>query len=100
MRGRLTPLFSVFAILAAWAAPAPAADLPAFKRGISMELWTSWPAEAKWANPEKLFPFPEWRRVVTPADLAALKTAGLDFVRLPIDPGVFSQPAPHPSKTG
>jgi endoglucanase len=63
-----------------------------FKRGVSMELWTSWPAETEWSKPEVLFPFPEWRRNVTPEGLKALKTAGLDFVRLPIDPGVFISP--------
>lgn len=63
-----------------------------FKRGVSMELWTSWPAETEWSKPEVLFPFPEWRRQVTPDALKALKTSGLDFVRLPIDPGVFISP--------
>ncbi len=63
-----------------------------FKRGVSMELWTSWPAETEWSKPEVLFPFPEWRRNVTPDALKALKTAGIDFVRLPIDPGVFISP--------
>lgn len=67
------------------------ADLT-FKRGVSMELWTSWPAESEWSKPEVLFPFPEWRRHVNQEALAALKTAGLDFVRLPIDPGVFISP--------
>ncbi|MGL4405460.1 MAG: glycoside hydrolase family 5 protein [Notoacmeibacter sp.] len=62
---------------------------PVFKRGVAMELWTSWPAETEWSKPEVLFPFPEWRRNVTPEALKALKTSGLDFVRLPIDPGVF-----------
>lgn len=62
---------------------------PVFKRGVSMELWTSWPAEAEWSKPEILFPFPEWRRNVTPDALKVLKASGLDFVRLPIDPGVF-----------
>ena len=63
-----------------------------FKRGVSMELWTAWPAESEWSKPEVLFPFPEWRRNVTPEAIKALKTAGLDFVRLPIDPGVFISP--------
>jgi endoglucanase len=63
-----------------------------FKRGVSMELWTAWPAESEWSKPEVLFPFPEWRRNVTPDALKALKTAGLDFVRLPVDPGVFISP--------
>jgi endoglucanase len=77
------------AALTASAASAQAAP-PEFKRGVSMELWTSWPAEAEWADEAKLFPFPEWRRLVTDDDLAALKSAGLDFVRLPVDPGVFA----------
>jgi hypothetical protein len=71
---------------------APAAAMPEFKRGVSMELWTSWPAEAEWGDEAKLFPFPEWRRTVTQSDLEALKGDGLDFVRLPLDPGVFLSP--------
>jgi endoglucanase len=75
--------------LAVSVAPVAAAELPSFTRGVSMELWTSWPSPADWGDAEKLFPFPEWRRTVTPEDLAALKAKGLDFVRLPVDPGVF-----------
>lgn len=75
-------------ILALANTPAMAGPLK-LKRGVSMELWTSWPSETEWSKPEVLFPFPEWRRNVTPEALKALKTDGLDFVRLPIDPGVF-----------
>jgi endoglucanase len=81
-------LVSAFAMAASSALATPVT----FKRGVSMELWTSWPAETEWSKPEVLFPFPEWRRNVTPDALKALKTAGLDFVRLPIDPGVFISP--------
>ena len=83
--------FSLIAVLAMAGSTAFAAPVT-FKRGVSMELWTSWPAETEWSKPEVLFPFPEWRRNVTPDALKALKTAGLDFVRLPIDPGVFLSP--------
>ncbi|MCU0830540.1 MAG: glycoside hydrolase family 5 protein [Rhizobiaceae bacterium] len=76
--------------------PSRAADLPSFTRGVSMELWTSWPAPADWGDAAKLFPFPEWRRTVTADDLAALKAKGLDFVRMPVDPGVFVAPAAAP----
>jgi endoglucanase len=81
-------LVAAFAMASTTAFAAP----PVFKRGVSMELWTAWPAETEWSKPEVLFPFPEWRRNVTPDGLKALKTAGLDFVRLPIDPGVFLSP--------
>jgi endoglucanase len=59
------------------------------KRGISMELWNTWPAESEWSKQDIILPFPEWRKNVSAADLADLKKSGLDFVRLPIDPGVF-----------
>jgi endoglucanase len=79
---------AAFALVSSTAFAAPLT----FKRGVSMELWTSWPAESEWSKPEVLFPFPEWRRNVNTDALKALNTAGLDFVRLPIDPGVFISP--------
>ena len=62
------------------------------ERGISMELWKTWPAPNEWDNPAKLFPFPEWRKTVSARDLENLKNIGYDFIRVPIDPGVFIAP--------
>lgn len=59
------------------------------KRGINLDAWTTWPDESRWDEREAILPFPEWRKTVTDADLAALKAAGLDFVRMPIDPSPF-----------
>jgi endoglucanase len=86
MRALMKPLVIALAILSGSAFSAAALT---FKRGISMEQWTTWPAESEWGKPEVMFPFPEWRRNVTPEALADLKSQGLDFVRLPVDPGVF-----------
>jgi hypothetical protein len=91
MRNSLAIPASLIAAVMLASTAAFSAD-PTFKRGVSMELWTSWPAESEWSKPEVLFPFPEWRRNVNQEALAALKTAGLDFVRLPVDPGVFMSP--------
>ena len=92
-RCSLDVVLPLMSILAIFPAITPALSAPVqFKRGVSMELWTSWPAQTEWSKPEVLFPFPEWRRNVTPEALVALKTAGIDFVRLPIDPGVFIAP--------
>ena len=59
------------------------------RRGISLDIWSTWPEESRWADEAALFPFPEWRRTLTADDIKALKDAGYDFVRLPIDPAPF-----------
>ncbi len=61
-------------------------------RGINFDQWTTWPDRADWGDPQKVVPFPEWRRTMTDADLARLKSAGLDFVRMPVDPRIFLAP--------
>ena len=65
------------------------------KRGISLDIWTTWPAEEKWDDPNVIFPFPEWRKSVGEKELNDLKAAGFDFVRMPVDPSLFLS-----SKTG
>ncbi len=59
------------------------------KRGLNMDIWVTWPDESGWGDAGVLFPYPEWRRFVKPADLAAVKQAGFDFVRIPFDPAPF-----------
>jgi endoglucanase len=59
------------------------------RRGINLDAWTTWPDESRWDEREAILPFPEWRKSVSEADLAALKAAGLDFVRMPVDPSPF-----------
>lgn len=70
------------------ATPATAAAFKA-KRGISLDIWTTWPDESRWDEPGVLLPFPEWRRHVDAAALQALKAGGFDFVRMPVDPSPF-----------
>ncbi|MGE3306929.1 MAG: glycoside hydrolase family 5 protein [Rhizobiaceae bacterium] len=59
------------------------------KRGLNMDIWVTWPAPSAWGDANVLFPYPEWRRFVKPADLKALRQAGFDFVRIPLDPAPF-----------
>lgn len=73
-------------VLATAAAAAPEFSM---RRGISLDIWNSWPDESRWDEPDVLLPFPEWRRSVTKEDLTGLKSTGFDFVRIPVDPSVF-----------
>lgn len=58
-------------------------------RGVSLDLWESWPDEARLAEPGFLDVFPEWRRSIGMDKIRFLREAGFDFVRLPIDPFAF-----------
>jgi endoglucanase len=69
-------------------APSFAATFQA-KRGISLDIWVTWPDESKWGDQSVLLPFPEWRKNVGEKELGDLKAAGFDFVRMPIDPSPF-----------
>lgn len=75
----------VLAVIAAACLPAAAATF-SMQRGINLDAWTTWPGEDRWGEPDILLPFPEWRRTVGAAELQALKEAGFDFVRMPVDP--------------
>lgn len=77
-------LLAVLAI----ATPGQAATF-AMKRGLNLDIWTTWPGEDKWGDRETLLPYPEWRKTLTAADLADLKAAGFDFLRMPVDPAPF-----------
>jgi endoglucanase len=59
------------------------------RRGISLDIWTTWPDESKWGDANVMLPFPEWRKTVGEKELAFLKSAGFDFVRMPVDPSPF-----------
>jgi endoglucanase len=80
-------LFLLAALLFS-ALPASAATFQA-KRGISLDIWQTWPDESKWGDASVMLPFPEWRKTVGEKELALLKAAGFDFVRMPIDPSPF-----------
>ncbi len=67
------------------ALPGQAATFSA-KRGINLDIWTTWPGQETWGDRDALLPYPEWRKFLKAEDLAALKADGFDFVRMPVDP--------------
>lgn len=68
------------------ARPAPAV----FRRGISTWPWFSLTTEYPAPRTDYAWPpFQADRPVPTSADLMALRSAGFDFIRLPVDPGPF-----------
>ncbi|MGY6707693.1 MAG: glycoside hydrolase family 5 protein [Rhizobiaceae bacterium] len=79
------------ATMAFAAIPSSLAAEPAFQaaRGINMDQWVTWPSADRWTDDDALFPFPEWRRSVGREELAELRSAGLDFIRMPVDPVPF-----------
>lgn len=81
-------LLSACLVLALPAGPLAATEFQP-GRGLNMDIWMTWPAEARWAEAEVLLPWPEWRKTVDPARLADLKAAGFDTIRIPFDPAVF-----------
>lgn len=70
---------------------APMAQAASFnaRRGLNMDIWTTWPGRDKWGEAATLLPFPEWRKHVAAADLAQLRADGFDFIRMPVDPAPF-----------
>ena len=77
--------FALIAVLLGMAHSTPIT----LKRGLNLDIWDVWPGEDQWGDRGVLLPFPEWRRKLTSNDFAALKNAGFDFVRIPIDPAPF-----------
>lgn len=69
----------------------PGAEAAGFtmKRGINLDMWTTWPDESRWGDEAAILPYPEWRRTEGAAELEQLKRDGFDFVRMPIDPAPF-----------
>ena len=69
--------------------PAHAAP-PAIKPNRGMNLWPWFSLTREFAAPSKDYDWPPYqvdRAVPARRDLAALREAGIDFVRLPVDPG-------------
>lgn len=81
-------LMAALLALAALALPAQAATF-AMKRGLNLDQWVTWPTEDKWGDRQAILPFPEWRKFLKEDDLKALKDAGFDFLRMPVDPSPF-----------
>lgn len=59
------------------------------KRGPNLDQWVTWPTEDKWGEGQAILPYPKWRQFLKQDDLEALKDAGLDFLRMPVDPSPF-----------
>lgn len=76
------------ALLLCAASPGAAATFTA-KRGLNLDIWTTWPGQSQWADRDILLPFPEWRKFLGAADLEKLKRDGFDFLRMPVDPAPF-----------
>ncbi|TIR16371.1 MAG: glycoside hydrolase family 5 protein [Mesorhizobium sp.] len=81
-------LMAALLALGALALPAGAATF-SMKRGLNLDQWVTWPTEDKWGDRQAMLPYPEWRKSLKQDDLKALKEAGLDFVRMPVDPAPF-----------
>ncbi|MER9304786.1 glycoside hydrolase family 5 protein [Mesorhizobium sp. M0293] len=81
-------LTAVLLVLAALVWPSEAVTF-SMKRGLNLDQWTTWPGEDQWGDAKAILPYPEWRKFLGEDDLKALKDAGFDFLRMPIDPSPF-----------
>ena len=81
-------LMAALLVLTALALPGHAATF-SMKRGLNLDQWTTWVGEDQWSDPKAILPYPEWRKFLKDEDLKALKDAGLDFLRMPVDPSPF-----------
>ncbi|PBB19140.1 cellulase family glycosylhydrolase [Mesorhizobium sp. WSM4313] len=81
-------LMAALLALGPLALPAAAATF-SMKRGLNLDQWVTWPVEDTWGERQAILPYPEWRKFLKEDDLKALKSAGLDFLRMPVDPSPF-----------
>ncbi|MBZ9659082.1 glycoside hydrolase family 5 protein [Mesorhizobium sp. ESP-6-4] len=81
-------LMAALLALGPLALPAAAATF-SMKRGLNLDQWITWPVEDRWGERQAILPYPEWRKFLKEGDLKALKGAGLDFLRMPVDPSPF-----------
>jgi hypothetical protein len=81
-------LMSALLVMAASALPGQAASF-SMKRGLNLDQWVTWPGEDQWGDAKATLPYPEWRKFLKEDDLKALKAAGFDFLRMPVDPSPF-----------
>ncbi|MEP9397875.1 cellulase family glycosylhydrolase [Mesorhizobium sp. KR2-14] len=84
----LRAMLVALALMAATGMAAQAASF-SMKRGMNLDIWTTWPDESLWGDERVILPFPEWRKTEGAADLKLLKETGFDFVRMPVDPSPF-----------
>lgn len=90
MRQILSCAFAVLAL--AWLTPASAQNAPPFRHGVA--LFHPLISATLQTGSKTQFVFPPFaapRHLLTDAQLTAIKNAGFDFVRLPVDPGPFLQ---------
>ncbi len=59
------------------------------RRGVSTDVWVTWPDRAELVSKTDLADFPDWRSRTSKAEIAALRQSGFDFARLAIDPAMF-----------
>jgi endoglucanase len=89
-------LFIVGLLAVLGMASAHATPSISLKRGLPTDIWMTWPDEAAWTAPGFLEVFPEWRKSYGAKNLADVRRAGFDFIRLTIDPAPFlSNPTPE-----
>ncbi|WP_214476854.1 cellulase family glycosylhydrolase [Mesorhizobium sp. dw_380] len=81
-------LMAALFVLMAVAWPGQAATF-SMKRGLNLDQWVTWPGEDQWGDRKAILPYPEWRKFLKEDDLKALKSAGFDFLRMPVDPSPF-----------
>ncbi|QKD01356.1 glycoside hydrolase family 5 protein [Mesorhizobium loti] len=81
-------LMAAVLVLVALALPGQAATF-SMKRGLNLDQWVTWPGEDQWGDAKAILPYPEWRKSLKEDDLKALKEAGFDFLRMPVDPSPF-----------
>lgn len=86
--GTFKAVLLAMTLVASMGATAQAASF-SMKRGINLDIWTTWPDESRWGDEDAILPFPEWRKTEGAADLKLLKETGFDFVRMPVDPSPF-----------
>ncbi|MBZ9806454.1 MULTISPECIES: glycoside hydrolase family 5 protein [unclassified Mesorhizobium] len=83
----LLVVMALFVVMAL-AEPGQAAAF-SMKRGLNLDQWVTWPGEDQWGDAKAILPYPEWRKFLKDDDLEALKDAGFDFLRMPVDPSPF-----------
>ncbi|TPL93347.1 cellulase family glycosylhydrolase [Mesorhizobium sp. B2-3-12] len=86
-----TMIKTLTAVVLALAASTLSGEAATFsmKRGLNLDQWITWPGEDQWRDAKTILPYPEWRKFLNEDDLKALKDAGFDFLRMPVDPSPF-----------
>jgi endoglucanase len=78
-----------FASMIGWMLAGGSAQAIELKRGVSTDIWVTWPDRAELNSKADLADFPDWRSRTSKVEIAALRESGFDFARLTIDPAVF-----------